>query len=169
MSTKRCSGREARHAVVTVLAAGALLVAASDASTAVTVLPDPCQLVPSALVASAFGTRHAPASSSTAVTNASTCSYKAGQLTVSIGYTALTNPAAPAKVTKVGGLPAGQYETYAGTKASQLTFIKGAAANGIYVVIRNYGRIPLKKLVKIAKAVNAGLAGGGSSTGTLIP
>ena len=99
------------------------------------------------------GSRQAPASTSTAVINATTCSYKGGLLTISVGYTAITNPAPPSSVVKVAGLPNGQYETYAGSKASELTFFKGTAASGTYVVIRNYARIPQKKLVKIAKTL----------------
>ena len=51
-----------------------------------------------------------------------------------------------------------------------LTFYKGTAASGTYVVIQNFARIPEKKLVKIAKAINGNIAdGSGSSGGTLIP
>ena len=133
------------------------------------VLPDPCTLVPATMIASAFGARKAPMSTSTSVPNVDTCSWKNGQLTISVGYVALTNPAAPLSVTKVPAVPGGQYETYAGKK-SQLTFIEGTAATGVYVVIRNYVRIPEKKLVAIAKVLAQGLTGiGGSATGVLTP
>jgi hypothetical protein len=144
------------------------LMGTSVGSSASQVLPDPCALVPSALIASAFGTGKTPLSTSTFVTNVNTCSWKNGQLTLSVGYTALTNPAPPLTVSKVPGVPGGQYETYPGKK-SQLTFVIGSAATGTYVVIRNYVKIPLKKLTKIAEAASQNLAGaGGSASGGLI-
>jgi hypothetical protein len=141
------------------------------ASGARTAVPDPCQIVPKSLIAAAFGAKNAPPSTSTAVLNATTCSYKHGLLTISIGYTALTNPAAPLKTKKVAGLPHGLYETYSGTTQTAVTFINGTAATGLYGVVRNFGRIPEKKLEKIAKALShgAGSATGGASGGTLVP
>jgi hypothetical protein len=134
-------------------------------------LPDPCQIVPQPLIASAFGVKKAPPSTSTAVINATTCSYKGGMLTISVGYTALTNPATPLKTKKVPGLPNGLYETYAGTTQTGVTFFKGTAATGLYGVVRNFGRIPEKKLEKIAKALyrGSGPASGGAAGGTLVP
>jgi hypothetical protein len=133
------------------------------------VLPDPCSLIPASLIAAAFGVKKAPASTSTSVPNVETCSWNKGQLTISVGYTALTNPAAPLTVAKVPAVRGGQYETYPGKK-SQLTFVEGTAATGTYVVIRNYVRVPEKKLVTIAKALAHELTGtGGSASGGLIP
>jgi hypothetical protein len=131
-------------------------------------LPDPCQIVPGPLIASAFGVKTAPPSTSTAVINATTCSYKGGMLTISVGYTALTNPAPPSSVVKVAGLSNGVYETFAGSTASQLTFYKGDPATATYVVIRNYVRIPQKKLVKIAKTLYGRIGSSGTSGGTLV-
>ena len=90
---------------------------------------NPCQILLPAAIAAAFGVAHAPASTMTTVTNVSTCSFNAGLLTISIGYTALTNPAPPLSTMKVPGITSGLYETF-GAKASQLTFDKGAPPPG---------------------------------------
>ncbi len=152
-------------------AASICLAAAGPATAGPAEIANPCQILPPSAIAAAFGVAHAPASTETSVTNVSTCSFKAGLLTISIGYTALTNPAAPLSTAKVAGIPSGLYETF-GAKASQLTFNKGGAATGVYVVIRNYARIPKKKLVTLAKALYKRIDAGGSSGsggGTLIP
>jgi hypothetical protein len=128
-------------------------------------LPNPCALVAPAVIASAFGTKTAPSSSDVATSNTSTCSYKNGQLTIELGYTALTSPQAPIRTSVVKGLPHGQLYVYAGSR-SQLVFYRGTAANGIYAVIRNFVKIPASKLEKIAKALNAqmtGLTGSGGA------
>jgi hypothetical protein len=140
------------------------------APTALADLPNPCQAVPAGVVASALGLQQPPTSTLATVTNASTCSFKGGMLTVSVGYTALTNPAPPLKETKVPGLPNGIYETYRGSTQTQVTFFKGTAASGLYAVIRSFGHIPKLKLEKVAKALYAGLgdASGGGGGGTLV-
>jgi hypothetical protein len=126
-----------RYATFHTLSAAAIcLAAAGPASARRADVANPCQILPPSAIAAAFGVAHAPASTETTVTNVSTCSFKAGLLTISIGNTALTNPAAPLSTAKVAGIPSGLYETF-GAKASQLTFNKGGAATGIYVVIRN--------------------------------
>ncbi len=134
-------------------------------------VPNPCQAVPGGVIAAAFGLAQPPPSTLSTVTNASTCSYKHGVLTVSVGYTAITNPAAPLKVGKVSGLPNGLYETYSGSTQSEVTFFRGAASNGLYAVVRNFARMPRAKLEKIARALYAGLgsADGGPSGGTIVP
>ena len=134
-------------------------------------LPGACGLVSSSLIASALGTKKPPAGTLATVTNASTCSYN-NVLTISVGYTALTNPAAPATQTKIAGIPNGIYETYSGSTQTQITFFKGAAATGVYCVVRNFGRIPKQKLIKVAKALSKAVgssAGGSTPGGSLIP
>ncbi len=130
-------------------------------------LPNPCALVAPAVIASAFGTKTAPPSSDAATSNTSTCSYKNGLLTIEVGYTALTNPAPPLKVTVVKGLPHGQLSVYAGNQR-QIVFFRGTAANGLYVVIRNFAKIPPKKLEKLARTLNTSLSGVAGSGGVHI-
>ena len=170
LGLKRLGKRHVSTGAAVFLCAAVLGAAATpEGSGASLVLPDPCSLVPATLIASAFGARKAPLSTSTSVPNVNTCSWKNGQLTISVGYIALTNPAVPLTVTKVPAVPGGQYETYAGKK-SQLTFIEGTAATGVYAAIRNYVRIPEKKLVAIANVLAHGLTGaGGSPSGVLTP
>ena len=159
-----------RGGVAALFSSVSVLAYAAGAFAASADLPNPCQLVPSSLVASAFGVKHAPVATVASIPTATTCSYKHGLLTISVGSTAITNPARPATVVKVAGLPNSQYATFTDSKASQLTFYEGTAASGTYVVIQNYARIPEKKLIKIAKAMSGKIAGGGgSSGGTLIP
>jgi hypothetical protein len=140
-----------------------MLTSAASGLAAPTDLPDPCTVVPSALIASAMGLKKAPPATLSTVTNVSTCAYKGGLLTISVGYTALTNPTPPATLSKVAGLPNGRYETYTGSTQTEVTFVKGTTATGLYAVVRNFGRIPKKKLVKIAEALYKGL---GSATGS---
>ena len=138
------------------LGASLLIALAGTAGANAVAPPDPCSLVPAAVIASAFGSKLPP--STTSVTpDASTCSYKNGQLTIEVGSTALTNPATPFKTVKVAGLPHGLYETYAHTTQSQIVFYEGTAATGTYAVLRNYARIPKAKLIKVAKALNTAL------------
>ena len=159
-----------RSGVAALLWSICLLAYAAGGFAASADLPNPCQLVPPALIATAFGVKTAPAATVTTVTNATTCAYKHGMLTISVGSTAIANTARPTKVVKVAGIPNSQYDTYSGSNVSQLMFYKGTAASGTYVVIQNFARIPQKKLVKIAKAINGNIAdGSGSSGGTLIP
>jgi hypothetical protein len=80
-------------------------------------------------------------------------------MTIEIGYTALTNPAPALKVTKVPSVPHGVYTTFPHTTQTQLLFYRGTAGTGLYVVLRSFGKIPEAKLLKVAKAVNTGLAG----------
>ena len=147
------------------------LLAAPAALAARATLPNPCEVVPSGLVAAAFGVKKAPASTLSAVTNASTCSYKGGLLTVSVGSTALTNTATPLKETKVPGLTNGIYETYKDSTQTEVTFYRGSATNGLYAVVRNFGHISGPKLEAIAKAVSTALGSAGASGpgGTLLP
>lgn len=127
-------------------------------------LPDPCAAVPSALVASALGVKHAPAFRLTSVNNTATCSYGTS-LTVFVGLTAIVNPALPLRVSAVAGLPHGSYMTFRGSTQTEIRFVVGGTANGVYGVVRNYVRIPKPKLVKIAKALDAAMAGqSGTST-----
>jgi len=147
-----------------------LAAAASAASAARADIPDPCSIVPASLIASALGTKQAPTGVLSSVTNASTCAY-GRLLSISVGYTAITNPSLPASHSKVPGVPNGLYETYAGTTQTQITFVKGSAATGLYAVIRNYGKIPKKKLIKIAVSLSKGLGStqGTGPGGSLIP
>jgi hypothetical protein len=119
--------------------------------------PDPCSLVPPAVIASVFAVKSPPASTTSVTPNASTCSYKNGQLTIEVGSSALTNPASPLKTTKVAGIPHGFYDSYAHTTQSQIVFYEGTAADGTYAVLRNFARIPKAKLIKVAKALNTAL------------
>ena len=56
-------------------------------------------------------------------------------------------------------VPHGAYSTYAGSTQSQLTFYTGTAATGIYGVIRNYGKVTQKSLVKLGKLLAAAMSG----------
>lgn len=133
--------------------------------------PNACQLVGSSIIAAAFGVKKAPASTLSTITNASTCSYKGGLLTVSVGSTALTNTATALKTTKVPGLANGAYETYQGSSQTEVTFYRGSAAAGVYAVVRNFAHIPAPKLEAVAKALSTALAtaGGNGSGGALLP
>jgi hypothetical protein len=133
-------------------------------------LPNPCQIVPTSLIASALGTKKAPPGTASAVTNVSTCNYT-GKLTISVGYTALTNPAPAVTEKAVPGLPHGTYEAFAGSTQTEVTFFEGTAASGVYGVVRNYVKIPKAKLVKIAVALSKGTAslGGAAPGGSLVP
>ena len=137
------------------LALGALLGAAAAA--AETGLPNPCQAVPGAEIASALRLKHAPASALATVPKLSTCSFAGGKLTVSVGFTTLPNPRVPAKVVRVHGLPGGTYRTYAGSTQTEILFVKGPAATGVYGVVRNFVRISRQKLEAIAKALYAAI------------
>jgi hypothetical protein len=152
------------------IAGGTLLIFAGHAVAADGSLPNPCELVSPSLVSSALGIKSAPVSRLSTVINVSTCAYKGGALTVSVGYTALTNPAPPATQAKVRGIPSGIFETYTGSTQTEVTFFKGTAATGIYGVVRNFAKIPKKKLLKVAVALYNGLgsSSGGSPGGTLI-
>jgi hypothetical protein len=163
--TRLRASASAALAAACCLAAGAPVASAGRAD-----LPDPCQIVPASLIASALGVKKAPAGTLVTVTNVSTCTY-GSILSISVGYTALANPQHPASQSKVPGVPNGLYETYAGSTQTQITFVKGSAATGLYAVIRNFGRIPKKKLIKIAVAVSKGLGSttGSAPGGTLVP
>jgi len=129
-------------------------------------LPDPCTAVPSADIAAAFGLKSAPPSTLATVRNVSTCSFGSGQLTVSVGYTTIANPAVPAQVTLVAGLPHGTFMTYKGSTQSEILFYKGSAATGVYGVVRNFASIGKLKLETIAKALYSGMTGQpGTATG----
>ena len=147
--------------------ASAVLCLAPSAGAMQADLPNPCALLAPAVIASAFGTKTAPSSSDAATSNTSTCSYKNGLLTIEVGYTALTNPAPPLKVTVVKGVPHGQLSVYAGNQR-QIVFFRGTAANGLYVVIRNFAKIPPKKLEKLARTLNTSLSGVAGSGGVHI-
>jgi hypothetical protein len=127
--------------------------------------PDPCVSVSPQAVASALGLKHPPKTSEAMIPTASTCAYAGVLLTVSVGSTAITNPAPPKKVVKVSGLPNGQYMTYSGSTQSQITFFKGTAATGTYGVIRNFGKISEAKLVHFAKLLYAAVSGGATTPG----
>jgi hypothetical protein len=146
---------------------GAIAPAAFSARTD---LPNPCQLVSTSLIASVLGTKHPPTGMLASVTNVSTCTF-GRVLSISVGYTAITNPAAPATELKIAGIPGGLYETYTGSKQTEVTFIKGSAATGVYAVIRNFGKIPKTKLERVAVAVYKALgsASGSAPGGGLIP
>ena len=157
------SGAAALALAGCLLAVPALAAGAAPANT--------CALVPASVIATAFGVKKAPASTLSSVTNASTCAYKGGLLTVSVGSTALTNTATPLKETKVPGLTNGIYETYKGSSQTEVTFYRGSATSGLYAVVRNFGHITGPKLEAVAKALSTAL-GSASSTGpggTLLP
>ena len=157
------SGAAALALAGCLLAAPALAAGAAPATT--------CALVPASVIAKAFGVKTAPASSVSSVTNASTCSYKGGLLTVSVGSTALTNTATPLKESKVPGLANGTYETYKGSSQTEVTFYRGSATTGLYAVVRNFGHISGPKLEAVARALSTALASAGSAGpgGTLLP
>ena len=147
-----------------------LAVAAPTAAAARLDLPDPCALVAAKVIASAFGAKAAPAATSASGPTTATCSYKHGQLTISVGSTAITNIGTPAKVKAVPGLAHGVYEAFGGTIQTQVTFFKGAdPATAIYGVVRQFARVPEKKLEAVARAVYAGLSGSGGPQGGLLP
>lgn len=157
-STSSCT---AVRQIVAVAIVGLVMVPVASAR--MTQLPDACGSVPSADVAAAFNSATPPASTEATVRNIQTCSFGSGQLTVSIGYTALGNPAIPVTVKSVPGLPHGEYMTYRGSTQTEIVFYEGSAATGVYCVVRNYAKISKKNLTLIAQAVNAALAG---QTGT---
>jgi len=132
-------------------------------------VPDPCVSVSPQVVASALGLKQPPKTSEAMIPTASTCSYTGVLLTVSVGSTAITNPAPPKKVVKVKGLPNGQYMTYSGSTQSQITFFKGTAATGTYGVIRNFGKISEAKLVHFAKLLYAAVSGSATPGGGIVP
>jgi hypothetical protein len=127
-------------------------------SAARTDVQNPCTLVPMAAVRAALHVRTAPTAVPSSVPNAMTCNYASGKLTIEIGLTAYKNLAPAAKQIKVATLPNGLYTTYAHTTQTQLTFIEGTAAAGTYVVIRQFTRVPQKKLVKLGTVVHKLLA-----------
>jgi hypothetical protein len=149
--------------------AGCLLAAPALAAGATPA--NPCELVPASVIARAFGVKKPPASTLSSVTNASTCSYKGGLLTVSVGSTALTNTATPLKESKVPGLANGIYETYEGSSQTEVTFYRGSANSGLYAVVRNFGHISGAKLAAVARALSTALASAGSAGpgGALLP
>jgi hypothetical protein len=142
-------------AIVTVLA----LAASWPAPAARAGFPDPCSLVPAQSIAAAVGSRAAAAQSAAATSRTSTCSY-GGLLSIEIGVTALTNPAPILKTTKLTTVPHGVYTTYAASKQTQIVFYEGAAASGIYVVVRAFTGVNRKQLVRIAHLADASLGSG---------
>jgi len=150
------------------LPAGALSVCAlvSAGGAAAAGLPNPCAAVPSAAIASALGLKHAPTSSLATLPKVTTCSFAGGKLTVAVGFTTLPNPAVPAKIVRVPGLPNGTYRTYAGSTQTEVLFFKGTAATGIYGVVRNFVRIPKLKLEAIARALSAAITPAGRTQST---
>jgi hypothetical protein len=149
--------RGARLGLVAGLACSALVVAA--VASADGGLPNPCTAVASGDVVSALGLKHAPASVLSSVPNIETCSFDRGALTVSVGFNTLANPAVPAKVVTVPGLPNGTYRTYTGSTQTEILFVKGAVATGVYGVVRNFAKITEKKLTTVAKDLYAGISG----------
>ena len=134
--------------------------------------PDPCALVPAATVKAVFGGTATPTFVASATATTATCNYNNGKLTVEIGATALTNLAPALKTTKVKTIPHGVDPTFAHSTQTQIVFYEGSAANGTYIVIRNYVRIPEGKLLKIATVLNKALAGdtnSGSGGGIVSP
>ena len=120
-------------------------------------LPNPCQVVSGPTIAAAFGITSAPPSTLTAITQSQTCSYRGGKLTISVGYTAIGNPAFPKTLMNVPGLPHGKFATYAGSTQTQVSFYKGSAATGIYGTVRNTGKISKAHLEAIALALYQGI------------
>ena len=119
---------------------------------------NPCALVPAAAVESALHIHAAPTAIASTTPGAATCNYNRGKLTIEIGLTAYKNLAPAAKQITIASLPNGQYSTYAHTTQTQLVFVEGSTATGIYVVIRQFVRIPQAKLVKLGSLVNKLLA-----------
>lgn len=156
--------RLARGGAGLALTFGLLLSVVAPAS-ALASLPNPCSIVPGAVIASAFGVRTPPSATFASVPKVSTCAYGHGQLTVAVGFTVLGNPALPLRVVSVPGLPHGKYETYAGTTQSELIFVEGSTATGIYGVVRNYARIPESKLIKVAQALASALTSSNATPG----
>jgi len=143
-------------AMISVLCVSVAYTGPSYASS--TALPDPCAAIPSTLIASAFRPEGAPQSSVATVRNVSTCSY-GNDLTVSVGTTAIVNPAYAATVVKVPGLPHGTYMTYKGSTQTEILFYSGSAANAIYGVVRNFATIKKAPLERIATALFGGITG----------
>jgi len=112
-----------------------------------------------------LGLKAAPASTLASLPNIETCSFAGGKLSLSVGFTTIANPALPLKIVTVPGLPNGTYRTYVGSTQTEILFVKGAAATGIYGVVRNFVKIKQARLVTIAKALYAGI-GAGSGTQT---
>lgn len=160
-----------RHAGPARLAIGVALVClalagASAGSGSAGQPPDPCTAVPAADVAAALHAATPPPSTLATVRNVQTCSFGTGQLTISIGYTALGSPAVPIKESAVPGIPHGYYMTYRATTQTEISFYVGSAATGVYGVVRNFAKISKKELIVIAQALYAGMAGlAGSSSG----
>src|ERR1019366_658417 len=96
-------------------------------------VPNPCAVVPSAEIAAALGRKSAPHSTLSAVNTTATCSYGTS-LTLFVGYTAIANPATPALVAAVPGLPHGHFMTYKGSTQTEVLFFVGSAATGVYGV-----------------------------------
>lgn len=142
----------------------AALVAAALASGRATDLPNPCDAVPSTVVAKALGLKTPPAATLTTIASSETCYYPGVKLTIAVGSSVVQNPATAATLSSVPGLPHGRYTTYAGSKQSQLFFYTGDAATGVYAVLRNYGTIRRAKLERFAKVLYAAM-GGASATG----
>ncbi len=136
------------------------LVSAAPGLGAAAALANPCDAVPGTAIRALLGMKTAPTSTLATVTTMQTCSYTGVKLTVSVGLTVIQNPATPAKVKKVTGLPHGTYTTYAGSTQSQVLFYTGSAATGTYGVIRNYGKIREIKLEKIARTLYHAMASG---------
>jgi hypothetical protein len=129
-------------------------------------LPNPCTAVPDTSIAALLGMKTPPPSTLSTVLNMQRCNYEGVKLTVQVGYTVMVNPAAPAKVTNVPGLPHGIYKTYRGSTWSEVSFYVGSAAKGTYGVVSNFGKIRRAKLEKIAKLLHAGIVGSGGSATT---
>ena len=123
-------------------------------------LPDPCMAIPSADVMAALGLKRAPVANLASVPNIETCSVGNGDLSVSVGFTTIANPAMPLKVVSLSLVPNGTYRTYANSTQTEVLFFKGTAAAGTYGVVRNYVKIKKKYLVAIAEALYAAIGQG---------
>lgn len=135
-------------------------------------VPDPCSAIPSSDVLSAFHVSKMPRATLSVVNTVQTCVYGQGQLTVSIGYSVIANPALPVTSVTVSGLPHGVFRTYSDSSQTEITFYTGTAATGVYGVVRNFAKIPKSKLITVAKALYAAMAeqtGGTGGTGSTSP
>jgi hypothetical protein len=118
--------------------------------------------VPTATLQAALGAKSSPHGRLTQIMTSiqsESCSYAGGKLTLSVGYTAIGNPAMPAKLVPVPGIAHGTFATYAGSMQTQISFYVGSAATGTYGTVRSTGTITKKHLVAIARALARAVSG----------
>ncbi len=162
------SWRRARLVAAAALSLSIAVIGVGSALGSVAGLPNPCTVVPSAEVATALGLKRAPSARLSAVNTTATCSYGAS-LTLFVGYKAVVNPAPPAQVATVPGLAHGYYLTFKGSTQTEVTFLYGSTASGVYGVVRNYVKVTKSRLEQIARVLYAGVSGASGSPGAPPP